>query len=1140
MNLRFITPQSLKARVTLSTLVVFFLSIWLLGVYASHMLHRDLERHLGEQQFITVSLLAAQVNQELVDRKSALESATAEISPELLANTANLQRQLESRLDLKQLFNAGLFITRTDGTPIADVPVSAKRLGLNVSERDYMIAALKEGKTSVGQPVLGKSLKTPVFSIAAPIRDAQGRVIGVLVGVVNLGKSNFLDKITASTYGKTGGYVLADGPHRLFVTGTDKTRVMAAFPAPGVAAALDRFGQGFEGTQVYLNPQGVEVMVSAKGIPAAAWILAATLPTAEAFAPIQAQQQRMLWAGLWVLLLACTLIWWLTARIVKRQLASMLATTKALTARTLAGQPSQALPISSQDEVGELIGAFNGLLQVMRHDAQRWQFAIEGAGAGVWDWNIQTGEAMLSKRWKEMLGYDEREIKDDASEWKSRVHPDDLPMAMQSIQEHIEGRTTSSVAEFRMLCKDGHYQWTLGRGMVVSRSADGQALRLVGTQEDISARKKAEASILAANQAKSEFLANMSHEIRTPMNGVVGMVDILQQTELKPEQQRMLETIHGSSLALLHILNDILDFSKIEAGKLEVENIPTYLREVVESVALLMLSLSNTRSVALSVFVDPELPLWIASDPTRLRQVLLNLMGNAIKFSGTQADQHARVILRVGPCTLPEGAPGVQFRVVDNGIGMSPEVVQRLFQPFTQADESTARQFGGTGLGLSITHRLLALMHGQVSVRSRLGEGSEFTVELPLLAVAPGRKLPPEPSLAGILVIAITRDAQAAELLPAYCQAAGAQVAVVPDLASARALLHQPPDGWTATVLVLGQAITTPTSALALPTATGVVRLVLRGADLPTDEISLFARPLLYHDLLHAVAMASERMKPRPLAPASEDKRHRVRPVAPSVEVARQRDQLILMAEDNETNREVMQEQLRLLGYACEVAQDGAVALEMWQRAQAQDPGRYALLLTDCHMPHLDGFALTEAIRATEPAATHLPIIAITANAMQGESQRCRERGMDDYLSKPLRMSELAPMLERWLPLADNNGPPDEVTLAVWNPATLTELVGDNPVLHKRLLEKFLLNAQQQVAEIQAAQAAGDLSTLAGVAHTLKSAARSVGALALGELSQNLETAGKGADAARCSQLVPGVVAAKAASAHQINNYLSL
>ena len=635
----------------------------------------------------------------------------------------------------------------------------------------------------------------------------------------------------------------------------------------------------------------------------------------------------------------------------------------------------------------------------LKASAERWQFALEASGDGVWDWNIQTGEATLSRQWKEMLGFTESEIEGSASELTSRVHSEDLPRVMATIRDHMDGNIPSAISEFRMLCKDGSWKWVLGRGMVVSHSSDGKPLRLVGTQIDISDYKKMHDEVNAASRSKSEFLANMSHEIRTPMNGVIGMVDLMQQTDLNPEQNRMLGTIHQSSQALLCIINDILDFSKIEAGKLTVEHIAMSLHDVAQDVVQLMVGAAKAKSIDLSLWIDPDLPQWVFSDPERLRQVLINLIGNAIKFTRNQPDRHGLVALRVESCTLASGEPGIHLRVIDNGEGMSDEVVKRLFQPFMQADTSTKRKHGGTGLGLSISMQLAQLMGGQIVVHSKMFHGSEFTVELPL-AVAP----------------------------PVQRQ----------------------------------------------------------------------------------VGMA--------------DRRSLTRRRAPSVEQAAASGKLILLAEDNEINRDVICEQLRLLGYASEVAEDGVTALEKWRT------GRYALLLTDCHMPLMDGFELTGFIRMEEGSGPRKPIIAVTANAIRGEVRHCLDSGMDDYLSKPLRMAELEPMLAKWLPASDDStatvtsplaplaeGQPPEKP--IWDANALKELVGDNPALCSRLLQKFLKNAHAQVKALNDAEQAGNLQILAEVAHPLKSAARSVGAFELAELCQRIETAANDSDCAVSSAL---------------------
>ena len=646
--------------------------------------------------------------------------------------------------------------------------------------------------------------------------------------------------------------------------------------------------------------------------------------------------------------------------------------------------------------------------------------------------------------------------------------------------------------------------------------AQGQASHFIVVKEDITHHKRRQEEAHAANRAKSEFLANMSHEIRTPMNGVIGVVDILQQTRLEPDQSRMLATIQQSAMALLDILNDILDFSKIEAGKLSVERIPLHLRELSEGVAQLMVNACHDKSIVLSLFVSPLLPTLVMGDPTRLRQVLLNLVGNAIKF--TRSGHNAKVMLLVEPCTRAQGQAGLRLRVIDNGIGIGPDALGKLFQPFTQADESTARKFGGTGLGLSICQRLVELMGGAISVESTLGEGSEFCVELPLEQAPPDDTAAPLRSLQGLRVLAVMEDAWVCKIVSAYLLAAKARITVLPTLDAVRQQLQALASPLEPTVVVLDWESFIAPGQLDFPAAVGVVQLVPRNKKGRNDAGAVCTGPLLYRDLIDAIAQASGQLSLRKPQAALSLLALPSAQVAPSVEQAHAQGELVLLAEDNETNRDIITEQLRLLGYASEAAVDGVQAMAMWRT------GRYALLLTDCHMPNMDGFELTEAIRQAEPAGTRLGIVAITANAMQGEAQRCLARGMDDYLSKPLRMQELAPMLHKWLPLARQYLPAAQADiqptqLQVWDASTLGEMVGDNPALHKRLLEKFLASAEQQVQSIVLASDAGDFNAAADVAHALKSASRMVGALQLGELCEQLETAGSASDSAACQTL---------------------
>ena len=974
---------------------------------------------------------------------------------------------------------------------------------IDLSDREHFRVQAQswhEDKLFVSRPVQGRVSGKWSIQLTRPIFN-QGHFAGVIVMSVDPGYfTRFYQKVDLGAHGtvsvvRDSGEIMARSPEPGKHIG--KLIDTTPFTAPGVPQ------QG--NFRRLAQTDGIDRSFSYFKMPAYGVTLNVGAGMDEQLAPVNQQQHALLWvAGIASVLLIGILGQFL------RGLAEISC---------------------SRENLGELVAQKTAALEASLEATNEtmlelWQQRrVVDEHASVTICSVDGRITYGNHKFAEISGYTPEEfIGQDHRLVNSGQHPTGFFADMyQTI-----GRGDIWHAEVCNRAKDGSLYWVV---MSCARflDAQGRPREYISVHTDVTDRKLAEQRAHAANQAKSEFLANMSHELRTPMNGVIGMVEILQQTQLKPEQQRMVGTISQSSMALLQILNDILDFSKIEAGKLEVESVPMHLREVAEGVAQLLVSLPGSHA-EVSLFVSTQLPDWVFGDASRLRQVLLNLLGNAIKFSSKQGRDRVEVSLSVTPCVLEGGAGGVRFDVVDNGIGMAPEVVAKLFQPFSQADESTARKFGGTGLGLSISRRLVELMGGRITVRSILGEGSEFTVELPLQVAPAARAVADEPSLAGLQVLIITRSAFGIMVRRAYCEHAGAVVSVVPDIAAAHEFLAQssPTEPW---VVLVDKTVTLATAALGLSAASSVVREAPRGSQAYPTDVVLSVRPLLQHDLLQAIARASGRLNTASAGSTgiAVECRKGQRPTAPTVEDAAQTGCLILLAEDNETNRDVMQEQLRLLGYTCEMAEDGAIALLMWQT----NPKRYALLLSDCHMPNLDGFGLTEAIRAAEPPGIRLPIIAVTANAMQGESERCRARGMDDYLSKPLRMHELAPMLEKWIPVIDSTPP-------IWNPDTLTELVGDNPAMHKRLLDKFLINAEKQMAEITVAAATNDTATLAGVAHTLKSSARSVGALALGELCQRLETAARAGDAQACSALVAGLAATFVATVAEINGHLAL
>ena len=771
MNAKLFQWRSLKTRLTLFTLLVFVFSIGALTFFVSRMLQSDLQRVLGEQQFATVSFIAAQVNDELSERLAALELIAQKINSPLMDNPVALQAQLEQRPVLQTLFNGGIFVTGADGTAIADVPLSAGRIGTHYRDRESVAIPLQEGKTVIGRPVIGKKLEAPIFSMVAPIRDAQEKVIGTLVGTVNLSKPNFLDKITQSRYGQSGGYVLIAAQSRLVITATDKSRIMEVLPAAGINAWVDRFAQGYEGSAIAVNPKGVEVLVSGKGIPVAGWYVLATLPTQEAFAPITALLERMLLGALVITLLASALTGGLITRMLQQQLAPLLTASRELATLAASEQPVQALPITRQDEIGELIGGFNRLLEVLSQreaalleSKESFRLLLADLQVAVLIQSPTCEILMNNKLALNLLGLTEEQligktsydpswnvIHEDGSPFPGPTHP--VPQAIatrQAVENIVMGvyrPTTQDRIWLLVTAKPQFHQDGRLQQVVCTFSNISELKRHRDHLEEIVAERTAALSIAkeaaeAANRAKSTFLANMSHELRTPMNAIMGMTSLALRRAEDPKLHDQLSAIDKASHHLLGVINDILDISKIEAERLTFEQSDFRLGAVLENLSSLIGQKARDKGLKLRIDLPPPLArLALRGDALRLGQILLNLTANAVKFT-----EAGSITLRV---LLAEESPTstlLRFEIQDTGIGISAEDQKRLFTAFEQADGSMTRKYGGTGLGLAISKRLAKLMSGDVGVDSQLGVGSTFwlTVRLGKSAAV----VPPTPTAA--------------------------------------------------------------------------------------------------------------------------------------------------------------------------------------------------------------------------------------------------------------------------------------------------------------------------------------------------------------------------------------------------------
>lgn len=638
---------------------------------------------------------------------------------------------------------------------------------------------------------------------------------------------------------------------------------------------------------------------------------------------------------------------------------------------------------------------------------------------------------------------------------------------------------------------------------------------------------QAEKAAQRASRAKSEFLASMSHEIRTPMNGVIGMLDLLQQSSLVGTQLDMVKLTRESADALLTIIDDILDFSKIEAGRLELESQRFSVADVTEKTGGLLNRLAERKGIALGVFCDPNIPAALLGDATRLRQVLINLIGNAIKFSSGLS--HAgRVSVRATLCGRDTSHAMLEFRVADNGIGMDEATMARLFNSFTQADASTTRRYGGTGLGLAISKQLVELMGGRIHVESRPNHGSTFLVRVPFaLAPQAAEEEPAANSLDALPCLVIGGREGIADDLACYLAADGATVH--------RALDQEAIDRWTQAQpaeravwvievpdkLPVLEALLEATRARPELSVRVVLVVTARDQRNPVAHADGFlivdGNALARRTLMNAVSVAAGRTTLERQHPAARVRTPHTPP--PTREEAIRQRRLLLVAEDNEINQRVISEQLNLLGYAVDVAANGREALAKWRT------GEHALLFADLHMPEMDGYALALEIRLTEAGRRHVPIIALTANALQGEAERCRSVGMDDYLTKPAPLAKLAATLERWLPHAECDPTAASPPIPTPSPQlrslaraqavdlrVLQALVGNDPELIQDFVQDFRASAGRLAAELAVACRAPQPAEAADIAHKLKSSARSMGALRLGELCESIESAGDAAD----------------------------
>lgn len=676
------------------------------------------------------------------------------------------------------------------------------------------------------------------------------------------------------------------------------------------------------------------------------------------------------------------------------------------------------------------------------------------------------------------------------------------------------------------------FEYSAGQGeMIESRqllkfplkTSEGDIFALCVIGQDTSERKRMQLQMMrardaaeAATKAKSDFLANMSHEIRTPMNAIIGMSHLALQTDLDKKQRNYIEKVHKASENLLGIINDILDFSKIEAGKLNLEQIPFRLEDVLENFASLVGMNADTKGLELLFDLEPDLPTALVGDPLRLSQVLTNLGNNAVKFT-----EHGEIVVGVRTLSSVENQVRLHFWVRDTGIGMNEEQRNRMFQSFSQADSSTTRKYGGTGLGLAISKNLINLMDGQIWVESKPGEGSCFHFEVSLSPQENPvvKRMLRADELTNIRALVVDDNAMAREILTAMSQHFGLATEMAEDgVAALTSIAKAHQQGRPFDIVLMDwkmpgidgietiqqlQTLYATTPAIVMVTAFGREDAQLKAEQVGVPLPYVLSKPVTPSTLLEVIGHALGKSN------LVETRQHQLQDQ--TADSARSlKGKKVLLVEDNEMNQELALELLQQVGINVVLAENGAVAVELLRQDNSYDA-----ILMDCQMPVMDGYEATRLIRET--LKLKLPILAMTANAMEGDRQLALAAGMDDHIAKPLNINTMFATMAKWFGDQGAAGVPvEEPTEQLHAAQHLPHITGlstehglrctlNQPELYRRMLRKFSLANQQIITELQQSLQQQDFKLLERLAHTLKGNAGTIGALQLADAAAKLE-----------------------------------
>lgn len=1161
--------KTLSLRETLFNLLVafVFLPTLLLTVWQGQQVFNDIQTNIAGELESTATTVVSEVRFWYEQHLRAIEELAAIARSSADSPSLSLQ---QSTTQLEKAFPDFLkmYVTDEEGIIIAASPTTDDKgepiIGISIASKPSFLQAKTSRQASISEIHTGSTTTIPHVGLSVPLLGESKSFLGLAYGSLGFEQIEKLLTNTASN-------------HQLNITLIDNTSHVIASSSAEMAP-MQKFKAYKGGQKRSIAPNIYQWLPDGKAILARwmgsfyvteaplgndiPWRLVMASPTAPFINQLQLGYINNL-----ALMLSLTAVALIGALVLSRQLVtplSQLATTSTNLPEKLLSKETPDWPQSPITEIKSLADNFQEMAislqgkfqelnaakltleervkertEQLRLSQERLQLALDSTEDGLWDWNIITNECYYSPRWFQMLEYQPGELDYRTSSWEQLIHPEDVEKVTFTLQEHLAGRGNYEL-EHRLRQKSGNWLWILARGKVVERDENGRPLRMVGTNIDITPRKQAEAELQeakamaeAANRAKSQFLANMSHEIRTPMNGILGMAGLLATTNLDGEQRDFVDTIKTSADNLLVIINDILDFSKLEAGEMQLENVEFEVKACLEEVMKLLSPPGAAKGLSIETFVAPEVPKTLQGDVGRLRQVLLNLAGNAIKFTD-RGQVSIRVTLEHSstlPSTVPfmlNGTPDsppitipVRFAVRDTGIGIAPGDRQKLFQSFSQVDPSMTRKYGGTGLGLAICKQLVELMGGKIDVESEPGVGSTFRFVVPF-----GKQL--EETFTGFRLLAVSPDDPNRRLVKMLAENWGMEAIEATHGLEALKLLHQHQDfpyhlavidwdmpqmdgkmlaqiirlnsAWSALILVAMTAHDLTAETIAHLRAIGFASYVQKPPQ--SDQIFECFFTILSAQLSPQLTASEEESE---ASQGAEEK---------FTDNGHSTDNLhFLVVEDNAINQKVFLNQLKMLGYRADCAGNGREALEMLAHFD------YDIVFMDCQMPVLDGYEATREIRRREGNKGHTVVIALTAHAMKGDREKCLAAGMDDYASKPVKMGELKALIDRWggeklktvgeeLMMVPSPEKPQAIAtppVAVLDYKRLEEISDGDKGFVVAILQAFVEDARQNIAAIEVAIEATDWDTVRTQAHQIKGASANLGAPVVRDISAQLE-----------------------------------